>query len=311
MVMRLSAAVLFVLAVFLAVIAAPVYASGTAEPPTAVDLTQEPAAPDANRAVNSESQRYAFNIKAANVRLQLRVNDVPVMFKIFRNPESLDISFNEWMKRGLNKLEVQMERFSEQQPYEVSYSVYFQSPTQVVSGERRVLFSTPDQVSLPHRQPIGIRAPSVPVMRIWQTEKVHFTVEERDRLIDSLNSLRARLIDALRKGDNAFLATFDKPIRDEIEKAYGRIPAGEQETMKRRLDIADRLRKMVNAQAEASPELKIDDLNFDVIAEGTLVRVTRIDGDPVIKVSRGDLTYSVARPIYGTVGGLWDIMRSD
>jgi len=307
MFMRLSAAVLFALVGF----ATPAYASGNVEPPTAVDLTQEPAAADINRALNSESQRYAFSIKASNVRLQLRVNDVPVMFKIFRNAESLDVSFNEWMKRGLNKLEVQMERFSEQQPYEVSYSVYFQSPTQVVTGERRVLFSTPDQVSLPHRQPVGIRAPSAPVMRIWQTEKIHFTVEERDRLIDSLNSLRARMIDALKKGDNAFLATFDKPIRDEIDKAYGRIPPGEQDTMKRRLEIADRLRKMVNAQVVASPELRVDDLNFDVIADGALVRITRIDGDPVIKVSRDDMSYAVTRPIYGTVGGLWDIMRND
>ncbi len=300
---------LSVLAVLISLGASPAFASS--DVPTAVDLTQEPSVSETLRTTTSDSQRYAFTLKASNARMQLRINDIPIMFKVFRNSESIDISFNEWLKRGLNVVDVQIERFSEQEPYDVSFSVYFQSPTQVVSGERRVLFATPEQVSLPLRQPIGIRASSVPSMRIWQTERITFTPEEKDRLIDTINSMRRRMIDALSKSDNAFLATYDKSIRDEVEKAYGRIAGGEQETMKQRMELAERMRKLVNASVQASPELTSDDLNFEVIAEGKLVRVTRLDGGPVIKVTRGDMTFTIAKPIYGTVGGLWDIMRND
>lgn len=286
-------------------------ASGNPEVPTAVDLSQEPTAPDAAlRADTADSQRYAFEIKASNARLQLKVNGIPVVFKIFRHDDTLDVSFNEWLKKGLNVIDVQMERFSDGQPYSAKYSLYFQSPTQVVTGERTVLFSSPESISFPHRQPIGIRAQSIPSMLIWQTERIELMPDEKDRLVDSINSLRSRIMDALSKGDNAYLATFDKPIRDEIDKAYGRIPEGEDQTMKRRIDIAERLRKMTNASLVASPELKVDDLSFELIGDGYLVRVTRLDGSPVIKVSRGDLSFSVVKPIYGTVGGLWDMLRN-
>lgn len=299
-------AVLFALIGF---VSAPAFASS--EAPTAVDLSQEPSVPEVLRPTTSASQRYAFTISASNARMQLRINDIPVMFKIFRQNETVDIAFNEWLKRGLNVVDLQVERFSENDPYQVKFSVYFQSPTQVVSGERRILFSSPEQVALPMRQPIGIRASSVPNMRIWQTEKIDFSPEEKDRLVDSLNSMRRRMMDALSKSDNAFLATYDKPIRDEIEKSYGRVPGGEQDTLNRRMEIADKLRKLVNARVEASPELKVDELSFEVIGEGRLVRITRLDGAPVIRVSRGDLVFTISKPIYGTVGGLWDIMRND
>lgn len=296
---------------FFALPIAPVFASGNADAPTAVDLSQEPTAPESVKANTVDAQRYAFEITATNARLQLKVNGVPVIFKIFRNNEKMDISFNEWLKKGLNIIQVEIEKFSEQQPFNIAYSVYFQSPTQVVTGDRRVLFSSPEAINLPHRQPIGIRAQSIPDMMVWQTEKIELLPEERDRLVVSINSFRTRLIDALSRGDNAYLATFDKPIRDEIDKAYGRIPEGEDATMKRRLAIAEQLRKMTNASLVASPELKADDLSFELIADGYLVRVTRLDGGPVVKVSRGDINFSISKPIYGTLGGLWDMLRNN
>lgn len=288
----------------------PAFAADDGSLPSAVDLSQEPTASDVPIGNTADSQRYALRVTASNARLQLRVNDVPVGFKIFRNSETVDITFNEWLKRGLNVVEVQMERFSEQQQYTANYSVYFQSPTQIVSGERRMLYESPEQSTLPLRQLVGLRVQSIPELRIWEAEKVDMVPEEKKRLVDAINGLRSRLVDALAHGDNAFLATYDKSIRDEIDKAYGRIPQGEQDTMKRRTEIARQLRGMVNANVVLSPELKVDDLNFELIGEGHLVRVTRLDSNPVIKVSRGNLTFTISKPVYGTVGGLWDMLAN-
>lgn len=277
--------------------------------PTVVDLSQEPQAPDSSRMSVQDSQRYALHVKATNARLQLRVNDVPVVFKIFRDGDVLEVSYNEWLKRGLNVLELQIERFSDGQPYNVEYQVYFQSPTQIVTGNKTVLLSSPEMLALPMRQPIGIRAQSVPQLRIWQSEVTAMTPEEKQKLVDNINSLRTRLLEAMAKGDNAFLASYDKPMRAEVDRAYGRLPESETETLKRRGEIAGQLRKMLNANVNASPELKPDDLQFDLLAGGQLVRITRNDGSPTIAVSRGDLKVSIEKPIYGNIGGLWELLR--
>lgn len=279
------------------------------EAPTVVDLAQEPQAPDSGRFSTQDSQRYALHIKATNARLQLRVNDVPVVFKIFRNDDVLDIAYNEWLKRGLNVVELQIERFSDGHQYNVEYQVYFQSPTQIVTGSKTVLLASPEMLALPMRQPIGIRAQSIPQLRIWQAEVTPMTPEERQKLVDNINSLRTRLIEAMAKGDNAFLASYDKPMRAEVDRAYGRLPESETETLTRRGEIASQLRKMLNASVNASPELKVDDLQFDLLAGGQLVRVTRNDGAPAIAVSRGDLKVSLEKPIYGSIGGLWELLR--
>lgn len=295
-----------VLAVLAMMSPAPALAT---DAPTAVDLSQEPTG-EAPQEVKVESaQRYAIWVRATNARFTLRVNDIPVAYKILRNDEVFDVSFNEWLKRGLNVVEINMERFNKDDAYDVRYQVYYQSPIQVVNGEKLVLYNSPDEVNLPLRQPVGVRTNTIPVLRIWQTDSVNLTGEEQQRLLETMNGLRTRLSDAMLMADNAFLASFDKASRSEIDRAYGRLPMSEEQILTRRRDLAAKLGTMANAQFEASPVLTLSALVFEPIGNEHLVMVSRIDGSPVIQVKRGDLVYTLDKPIFGSIGGVWELLR--
>jgi hypothetical protein len=147
-------------------------------------------------------------------------------------------------------------------------------------------------------------------LRVWDAEKIEMDDDEKDRLITDVNSTREQMMTALSKGDNAFLATFDKPIRDEIDIAYGRTPQTDEELLKQRTAIALKFRELVNASVVASPEIDEDSMRLDMIANGHLVRVMRLDGAPVIDVTRGGLRYTINNPIYGLIGGLWVLLRN-
>lgn len=272
-------------------------------------------APDATisgevSAVATVQQRYAIEIEASNTRLQVRVNDVPVAFKVFRDRQTIDVAFNEWIKAGTNTIDVQMDRFDGVKPYTAKFNVYFQSPTQVIHNQRGTLYSSPHQLSLPLRQTLTMKSSNAVRLRVWDAEKIEMDDDEKDRLITDVNSTREQMMTALSKGDNAFLATFDKPIRDEIDIAYGRTPQTDEELLKQRTAIALKFRELVNASVVASPEIDEDSMRLDMIANGHLVRVMRLDGAPVIDVTRGGLRYTINNPIYGLIGGLWVLLRN-
>jgi hypothetical protein len=278
--------------------------------PTAVDLSQEPTGEihQQVRVVDTQ-QRYALWVQASNTRVTVRVNDIPVAYRILRNNELFDISFNEWLKRDLNVVDINMERFNNDEPYDLRYQVYYQSPIQVVNGEKLVLYNSPDEVSLPLRQPVGIRVSTIPALRIWQADEVTMNAEEQQRLLETINGFRNRLSDAVLKADNAFLASYDKASRNEVARAYGRNSENNEETLKRRRELVVALSKLVNAPFSATPLLKIDDITFEPIADGHLIMVSRNDGSPLIQVKRGDLIYTIDRPIFGNVGGVWELLR--
>lgn len=302
----------FLSLLLLALLAFPLAAaaSGSSSGPSVVDLSQEPKGPEATAETNIEdTQRYGLWIKGNNVRAEIRVNDVPVFFKILRNDEVFDYTFNEWVKRGLNVVDIKLERFDDKRPYTVNFNLYFQSPTQIVNNDRTILFSSREDVLLPMRQPVGIRTQSVPALRIWQSEEVVLNDEEKQRLTETINGLRNRLIDALVKSDNTYLATFEKPLRDQVDIAYGRIPEGDAETLERRKVLVAQFEKLLNASVGSSQELVPSDINFELVGDGKLVRASRNDGSPLIEVRRGDLIYKIERPIYGSIGGIWERMR--
>ncbi len=294
--------------ILLSVFALPAGATQS-QAPSAVDLAQEPDALPEREIKAQDAQRYAISIKANNTRMTLRVNDIPVFYKIFRAGETVDISFNEWLKRGLNIIDINVERFNSNDPYDLRCQVYYQSPIQVVNGDKLVLYSSPDEVNLPLRQPVGIRINSFPALRIWQAEEVSLTGEEQQRLLDTINGLRNRLVDAVVKADNAFLATYNKASRGEISRSYGRLPETEAETLKRRGEIAAHMAQLVNAPFAATPVLRIEDVSFERIAGNHLVIASRNDGSPLIQVTRGDLTYTLDKPIFGSIGGIWEMLR--
>lgn len=256
-----------------------------------------------------DAQRFNFSITASNARLQLRVNDVPVLFKIFRNEETVDVTYNEWLKPGLNVVDLNVQKFSESQPYLLKYEIYFQSAAQMVTGEKTVLVTSPEDLTLPLRQPFGVRTMSIPRLRLWQGDMVSLDAEEKTRLITAANDFRTKMIDALTKGDNAFLASYDRLIRDDIERAYGRIPETNAKTVERRTKIAESFSKMVNASVEASSELKMEDVDFELVGGGQLVRILRKDGSPVFRFGRGELQYVIDRPLYASMSGLWELIR--
>lgn len=306
--MRLPFALIAAFAM-LFVFSGPVFATQV-QPPTSVDLSQEPDAQATQQDIKAgDAQRYALMIKASNTRVTLRVNDIPVAYKIFRENETFDVSFNEWLKRGLNIIDLNIERFNNNEPYSLLCQVYYQSPIQVVSGDKLVLYSSPEEVNLPMRQPVGVRVNSFPSLRIWLAEEVILSGEEQQRLLDTINGLRTRFIDAVVKADNAFLASYDKAARGEVARAYGRAPETEAETLRRRGEIAANLGKLANAPFKASPVLRMEDISLVSIANNHLIQVSRNDGQPLIEVSRGDMTYTLNKPIFGSIGGIWEMLR--
>ena len=278
--------------------------------PTVVDLNQEPQAQMSKAIGNLEDQqRYGISFKGSNVRAEVRVNDMPVFFKILRNDEEVTTTYNEWVKRGLNVVRISLERFDDKKPYSVSFNVFYQSPTQIVTDERTVLYSSRDDVLLPLRQDVGVRAPNVPQLRVWQAEDVTFDDDEKARLLEAINSLRTRLRDAMAKGDNTYLATFDKPLRDQIATAYGRPFESASDILERRKKLLEQFSSLINAPVDLTPELKMSDLVFDQYAQGRLIRVSRTDGTPLIQAKRGPVEYTIDRPVYGSLGGIWERLR--
>lgn len=286
------------------------YSAFATDAPTSVDLSQEPTgkARQEVRVVDTQ-QRYAIWVRASNTRITIRVNDIPVAYKILRNNELFDVSFNEWLKRDLNVIDINMERFNNEEPYDLRYQVYYQSPIQVVNGEKLVLYNSPDEVSLPLRQPVGIRINTIPALRIWQADEVTMNAEEQQRLLETINGFRSRLSDALVKADNAFLASYDKAARNEVARAYGRNSESDEETLKRRRELALTLSKLVNAPFSVTPILRIEDVTFELIADGHLVMISRSDGAPLIQAKRGDLVYTIDKPIFGNIAGVWEFLR--
>jgi|GEM_PF-962190 len=278
--------------------------------PTVVDLNQEPQAPVVKATGNLEDQqRYGLSFKGSNVRAEVRVNDMPVFFKILRNNEEVTTTYNEWVQRGLNVVRISLERFDDKKPYDVSFSVFYQSPTQIVTDERSVLYTSREDILLPLRQDVGVRAPNMPQLRVWQAESVNLDDEEKGRLLEAINSLRLRLREAMVKGDNTYLATFEKPLRDQVDMAYGRPVESAADILERRKKLLEQFSSLVNAPVDVTPELKMTDLVFDQYAEGRLVRVSRTDGTPLIQAKRGPVEFSIDRPVYGSLGGIWERLR--
>lgn len=277
--------------------------------PSVVDLSQKtgPTVPAVDNL--QDTQRYVMRVTGDNIRLRLTVNGVPLASKVIRQGEVFEMPFNEWLKRDLNIAEVQIEKFNSGMAATADYQLYFQSPTQLVTQEKTVLYQSPASISLPIRHPIGLRVKSIASLRVWQAEKVIFNSLEQQRLIDALNSIRARAIEALTRADNAYLATYDKPVRDEIDKAYGRLPADAEDVIKQRKAIAASLAKLINEPIKSSEPLSAEQLSFNVIGDGNMVQVSRLDGTPVLDVKRGEVGVVLQAPIFGTIAGVWVHLR--
>lgn len=277
--------------------------------PNAINLSEEPGiSPEASTSTQ-DSQRYAVQIRASNARIFVRVNDIPVFFKLLRDVEVVDVQFNEWIHKGLNIVQISAEKFDDGAPASLNYNVYYQSPSQLATGEKFILFMSAAEASLPLRQPVGFRAQTIPPLRIWQTDELDFSTEEQARLLDMINGFRVRMLEAVGRADNAFLATYDKLIRDEVSRAYGRTPESEADVISRRRALAETLKKEVNAQVKSTPALEVSELEFEPVADGRLVRVSRLDGKPLIDIERGSLHYVIDKPIYGRIGGIWEMLR--
>ncbi len=303
----------FLVAAFVAV--APMALAQTTSPAPATQKTQPLAPPAAPRTDtrdlnnNQDSQRYAVRITGDNVRFRLSVNGIPLFSKIMYSGQVLDETFNEYMKVGINTVEIQLERFSSAMASAAKYEVYFQSPSQAVTGEKTMLYASPESIPMPLRHPLGVRVKTIPPLRIWKAERLTLLPAEQSRLLMSINALRTRFIEALERNDNAYLATHDKPIRDEINIAYGRVPETPDDIVALRKKIAKSLSELVNVPVESTPILTADDLVFTPVADGRLMQVTRVDGSPVMHIKRGPIEITVQSPLYGLVAGVWERVR--
>lgn len=297
-----------------ALLAATIISAGVARAengasPSVVDLTQK-AGPTVPAVENlQDTQRYAMRITGDNIRMRLTINGVPLANKLIRQGDVFEVAFNEWLKRDLNIAEIQIEKFNSNLAASADYQLYFQSPTQLVTQEKTVLYQSPSSISLPIRHPIGLRVKSIASLRIWQSEKVVFNSVEQQRLVETLNGMRARAVEAFTRADNAYLATYDKPIRDEIDKAYGRLPDDAEDIIKQRKSIAAALGKLVNQPIISTDPLKPEQLDFMSIADGMLVQVRRLDGSPVMDVRRGDVAITLQSPVFGNIAGVWVHLR--
>jgi len=253
--------------------------------------------------------RYGFSIRAQNARALVTINGIPLLLKSMITESTEDITFNEWVKRGLNVVEIRIERLDSFRPYKFEYQVYYQSPSQVINGERLVLAQSKPDTALPLRQSIGMQVQTIPLMRVWDAEAITMNNEDRASLIGMINQQRHDLSEAFNKQDSLTLATYKNDIIDEVERAYGRPLLSNQDIANRRKAIAEKLATSVNSLLEVSPIAKTDDLDIDVIANGTLVRIVRKDRTPVLRIKRGDVEVVIDRPIYGIIGGAWKWLR--
>lgn len=292
------------LAIALLATAPMAFAQTASQPQTAAPRTDTR---DLNN--NQDSQRYAIHITGDNVRFRLSVNGIPLFSRIMSTGQVLDETFNEYMKVGVNTVEIQLERFSSAMPTTAKYEVYFQSPSQVVTGEKTFLYSSPDTIPMPLRHPLGVRVKTIPPLRIWKAERLTLLPAEQARLLQAINGLRTRFIEALERNDNAYLATHDKPIRDEINIAYGRVPETPDDIIALRKKIAKSLSELVNVPVESTPVLTTDDLIFTPVADNRLMQITRVDGGPVMHIKRGPVEITIQSPLYGLVAGVWERVR--
>jgi hypothetical protein len=288
---------------------APANPANTAQP-TASDGSGGPADPSKDsQSMADDFYRYGLSIRGDNIRVELRVNDISVLFKILRGGEELDHTFNEWMKKGDNFVELRVDRFNEKQPYKVKFDFYFQSPTQITNDTRRSLFASPEEMLLPWRQNLKIKVKTMPMLRLWQTEDFKLDDENKQFLLDAVNLLRSDMLIAMTEANNNYLATYEKPIRDQINLAYGRLPESDKEIMASRKAIADSFAALINEKPKISEPLTPEGLNFEPVADRKMVRVSRKDGFPLISASIGTLQYTIDRPIYGLIGGVWERLR--
>ena len=65
-----------------------------ADAPNVVDLSQEPQGQSTEVFEVRDAQKFSINFKASNARVNIKVNDVPVLFRIFRSQEDFTYSFN-------------------------------------------------------------------------------------------------------------------------------------------------------------------------------------------------------------------------
>jgi hypothetical protein len=262
-----------------------------------------------SQSMSDDFYRYGLNIRGDNIRVELRVNDISVLFRILRNGEELDYTFNEWLRKGANYIELRVDRFNERQPYKVKFNFFFQSPTQVTSDVRQTLYVSPEEMLLPWRQNLKITLKTMPSIRLWQTEDYKLDDENKLLLIDAINLMRSDMLTALSEANNGYLATYEKPIRDQINLAYGRLPESDKEIMDLRKQIADKFAALLNERPHITEPVALDQLIFEQVADRKLVRVSRKDGSPLISAGIGDLEYAINRPIFGLIGGVWERLR--
>jgi hypothetical protein len=248
--------------------------------------------------------RYAFTISAENVRITLVLNGVPLFFRSILKKEDIDFTFNEWVKRGSNRIEVRLEKLDVMKQYSIRYGIYYQSPSQLVSGIRTMVYTSTPSMSLPLRQTITIDAYSVPEMLPWAGSEIILDDVVKSQIVSKINEFRANLHDAFKRGDNQFLATYNRMIEDDLAKAYGQPAQNEAKVLLKRRDIAKLLTEAVTLPIVTSDEVAVDDLDFEHLADKLLVRVSRKDQKPLIEVKQGKMKATIDRPYYAIVAGI-------
>ena len=253
--------------------------------------------------------RYAFSFTGANVLLELRVNDIPVVTRTFLAQESMNISYNEWLKEGENTIIVKATRAEPKKPYGLTYQFYYQSPTQLPTGERLNLYTSAQKIFVPHAQEVKVLAKTVPLLRLWEAEPVELVAEEKESLIATINRSREELIAAFRAGDNAYIASFDSSIKNDVDAAYGRVTTTAASIIEQRKIIARQFARLVNEPVVASSELSSANIELQQVGDGHLVKATRIDKTPLLSIRRGEVSVVIDYGLYGQVGGMWQRLR--
>jgi hypothetical protein len=248
--------------------------------------------------------RYAFYISADNVRITLVLNGVPLFFRSVVKPEEIDFTFNEWVRRGANRVEVRLEKLDSFKPYSIQYGIYYQSPSQLVSGIRTMVYASTPSMSLPLRQTITIDASSVPELLPWAGTEITLDEVVRSEIVSKINELRSSIYDAFKRGDNQFIATYNRMIEDDLAKAYGQPVQNEAKILTRRREVAALLTEAVTLPVVASEEVTLADLDFELLAEKHLVRISRKNQKPLIDISQGKMRVQIEKPYYAILSGI-------
>jgi hypothetical protein len=245
------------------------------------------------------------------VVIQVKANGIPISDRPLDADKPLGISFNQWLIKGENSIDIDLSELQPGQPHEVSLTV---GQSTVMAGQTepaapKVLYTLPPDAKLPFHQTVTFDAPNAPQLKLWSTEPAALDDTARQDIVKSLNTIRAALTEAVQKSDPMAVLGLQRTMIEDLALAFNFSPDDPKRLGAQRSAMKAAFDKDTDSPVGNTPEVTAKDLVFTPLADGKLVMVSRDSPGPVVEVLRGTLHFDMGAPIYGKLGGQWVPLR--